>query len=81
MINEFLLENTWIKIDVSGDIPCPRTGHSACSYKEEFMYIFGGYSDQDVMNDMYRLEILTKVSIYIFAFLKNLKKKKRIGLK
>lgn len=66
MIEEFLNENTWIKLQAEGDIPCPRTGHSACSYKNEYMYIFGGYSADKVLNDMYRYHILTKV-IYIIS--------------
>ncbi|KAL4445134.1 hypothetical protein ABPG74_018862 [Tetrahymena malaccensis] len=61
MIEEFLHENTWIKLQAEGDIPCPRTGHCACSFKNECMYIFGGYSDEKALNDMYKYNIISKI--------------------
>eukprot|EP01095_Lingulamoeba_sp_RSL-Kostka_P001117 TRINITY_DN1159_c1_g1_i2.p1 TRINITY_DN1159_c1_g1~~TRINITY_DN1159_c1_g1_i2.p1 ORF type:complete len:645 (-),score=189.55 TRINITY_DN1159_c1_g1_i2:105-2039(-) len=50
------IEKKWcvlFKNDESNeDIPCPRWGHSAVVYEGK-MYIFGGYSNQHYLNDLW----------------------------
>jgi len=61
MIEEFLKENTWSKLHVEGEAPCVRTGHCVSAFGNDSMYVFGGYSETGVLNDMHRLDIMMKV--------------------
>ena len=48
-----------MKVTSSQVIPVPRSGHSACIF-ENSMYIFGGKdSDNNKLNDLWRLDINT----------------------
>lgn len=53
-------ENSWNKVEIKSNIaPEPRSGHSSCIHKEKFLYIFGGYTEKDAMNDMYVFNLET----------------------
>lgn len=59
--NKYLLfvENKeWKQIVTNGDIPLPRTSHSAVIYNN-CMYVFGGYSGEIYLNDFYEYNFLT----------------------
>lgn len=56
----------WKKLDFDGALPCKRSGHSACMYKQK-MIIFGGDSGgNDMLNDLWELDLIklkwTKIS-------------------
>lgn len=59
-IENFLNPNSWIPINATGDIPLPRSGHCCAAYNDD-MYIFGGYIDNDALNDMYKFSIKDNV--------------------
>ena len=52
-------ENTWIKINPSGDIPCPRAAHAAAAIDSNHLAIFGGARQSGTLasDDLYILEI------------------------
>ena len=53
-------ENSWNKLEIKSNItPEPRSGHSSCIHEGNFLYIFGGYTEKDAMNDMYSLSLET----------------------
>jgi len=48
--------NTWTKIEVSGQRPAPRCAHSAVTHTDKEVIIFGGYGPGDkYYNDMWKL--------------------------
>lgn len=52
--------NTWTKMDASGDAPSPRSAHTAVMVGKS-MFVFGGWNGTTCMNDMYELRVDTKV--------------------
>jgi len=48
--------NTWQQLVPSGKPPRPRQRHSACLYKDNKIYIFGGYNEK-VFDDIAELSI------------------------
>ena len=53
-------ENAWHTIDVKGEKPEVRSGHSAVVYSGG-MWVFGGKDDENnKLNDLWRYDIATK---------------------
>ncbi|KAJ1521454.1 hypothetical protein ONE63_003122 [Megalurothrips usitatus] len=50
----------WSKPAVSGDVPSPRDGHSACVIADR-MYVFGGFTalTEKISNELYYLDLIT----------------------
>ena len=43
----------WKKIEITGNKPCPRSGHAACVINSK-MYMFGGISEENArLNDLW----------------------------
>lgn len=57
---------TWKKVQTSGDIPQPRSGHATCSYNN-FLFLFGGidFAEESVYNDLYVLNLNTFTWKYV----------------
>ena len=53
-------KNRFEKIETTGDIPPPLYGHSLVPHNHH-LYLFGGTSGYEYFNDLYRLDLLTKV--------------------
>jgi len=51
---------TWKTVKCSGDIPSPRSQHSATQFGTK-MIIIGGYDGNVFLNDIYQLELMTAV--------------------
>lgn len=51
----------WTRVEAKGDIPAPRSGHSAVQING-IMYIFGGFSGSACLNDLYALDLNTYVA-------------------
>lgn len=51
--------NTWTKMDASGDAPAPRSAHTAVMVGKS-MFVFGGWNGTTCMNDMYELRVDTQ---------------------
>lgn len=51
----------WKSLNCSEDLPCPRSGHSAVMYMSRYMIVFGGYTDGRCFNDMYSLDLFSRV--------------------
>ncbi|XP_060887292.1 kelch repeat-containing protein isoform X1 [Labrus mixtus] len=47
----------WYQPIVTGDMPSPRSGHSACVMQERKIYVFGGWDTPVCYNDMYMLDL------------------------
>ncbi|XP_056156821.1 kelch repeat-containing protein [Lampris incognitus] len=47
----------WYQPIVTGDMPSPRSGHSACVMQERKIYMFGGWDTPVCYNDMYMLDL------------------------
>ncbi len=48
--------NVWEKIETTGDVPMPRSGHSVAAFGR-YMLLFGGidFAEEAVFNDLYSL--------------------------
>ena len=50
----------WQKLTPRGDIPCPRTNHTATTVKkngrDDFIFIFGGMGEKGKLEDCYRFD-------------------------
>ena len=50
----------WQKITPKGEIPCPRTNHTATTVKkngrDDFIFIFGGMGEKGKLEDSYRFD-------------------------
>ena len=55
--------NYWEKIKDNSVTPEQRSGHSSIVFKESYLFIFGGYSDNSALNDMFKFEIQNKARI------------------
>lgn len=53
-----IIGQTWLRINQNGKIPSPRCGHTARIYGSK-MWIFGGYSREGYLNDLYSLNLET----------------------
>lgn len=51
-----IIHKNWETILPIGDVPSPRSHHSACVFNEE-IYLFGGYSSPFRFNDIYSLNM------------------------
>jgi len=49
---------SWSKVDTTGEIPQPRSGHTAVVYKQS-MYLFGGRDGRTHFADLYSLNFGT----------------------
>ncbi|XP_052767382.1 kelch domain-containing protein 3-like [Mya arenaria] len=60
------LSSSWSRVEVNGDIPGARDGHSACIINDK-MYIFGGYEEQidRFSDDIYSFEFATSTWTHI----------------
>ena len=51
----------WKLLNIQGDQPCPRAGHSAMAYSDDesdYMNVFGGKGEEnDKKNDLWRLDL------------------------
>ncbi|XP_053716526.1 kelch repeat-containing protein isoform X2 [Synchiropus splendidus] len=47
----------WYQPIVTGDMPSPRSGHSACVMQQRKIYMFGGWDTPVCYNDMYMLDL------------------------
>ena len=56
-------DNTWEKINPKDNfLPEPRSGHaSVISIQTKTLYIFGGYTDKDALNDMYAFDLENEI--------------------
>jgi hypothetical protein len=51
-------KSTWKKIELTGDLPAPRSCPSfACHYNH--LYVFGGFDGINRLNDFYRINVTT----------------------
>jgi len=53
-----ILGQTWLEIKQKGNVPSARCGHTAIFYGS-VMWIFGGYSREGYLNDLYSLDLET----------------------
>jgi tRNA wybutosine-synthesizing protein 3 len=53
-------KNRFERIETTGDVPPPLYGHSLVPYNH-YLYLFGGTSGFVYFNDLYRLDLLTKI--------------------
>lgn len=51
----------WKTLNCLGDLPCPRSGHTAVIHNDRFMIVFGGYADGVCFNDTYSLDLHTRI--------------------
>ncbi|XP_061619690.1 kelch repeat-containing protein isoform X2 [Phyllopteryx taeniolatus] len=49
--------SVWYRPVVVGDVPSPRSGHSACVMAEGKIYVFGGWDTPVCYNDMFVLDL------------------------
>ncbi|XP_061525417.1 kelch repeat-containing protein isoform X2 [Phycodurus eques] len=49
--------SVWYRPVVVGDVPSPRSGHSACVMAEGRIYVFGGWDTPVCYNDMFVLDL------------------------
>lgn len=56
-------DNTWEKITPKDNLlPEPRSGHaSVISMQTKTLYIFGGYTDKDALNDMHAFDLENEI--------------------
>lgn len=47
----------WYQPIVTGEVPSPRSGHSACVMQGRKIYVFGGWDTPVCYNDMYMLDL------------------------
>lgn len=66
----------WEKFTTEGDIPCPRSGQAAVLVGNE-LFMFGGRSTKRRMNDMHKLNMLTRK--WSILFNDSEKKNKPVG--
>jgi len=57
-----IIKKTWMKVNCFGNVPSPRSDHSATLYGTT-MWIFGGASNNGYLNDLYSLNIETVFNI------------------
>lgn len=57
-INIGVSRGHWKELVEKGGVPCPRSGHSAVIYRSN-MFVFGGHDGSTVLNDHYKLNLLT----------------------
>jgi N-acetylneuraminic acid mutarotase len=46
----------WTELQCTGSIPSPRAGHAAVLI-DDVMYIFGGYTGGNALDDLYALQL------------------------
>ena len=58
--NNGKMELNWKKVECTGDIPQPRSGHACVAYGH-FMFLFGGvdFAEETGYSDLYCLNLLT----------------------
>lgn len=57
-------ENVWYQVKYQqkeNEIPCPRSGHTAVFFRNSLLFVFGGLTDQDALNDMHVYNLHTNV--------------------
>jgi len=58
--------NCWFETKPDSDNaewPSPRSGHSCVTYKNDYLYLFGGMDENHTMNDMFEYNIPNNVKI------------------
>ncbi|CEL92730.1 unnamed protein product [Vitrella brassicaformis CCMP3155] len=51
----------WDKLECTGELPANRSGHTCVLYKERYLYVFGGFDGANCFDDVYELDIDTRV--------------------
>ena len=51
----------WREVECTGDLPSPRSHHASCLVDYRYMYIVAGREGTTKKNDIYYLDILTKI--------------------
>jgi len=52
-----ITQNTWSSVIPTGDIPVGKYGHTACNYQSDKAIVFGGFSSNHVLGDLFIMEI------------------------
>lgn len=61
-------ENIWYRVkpqQPEAELPCPRSGHTAIFYKHTLLFIFGGLTNEDALNDMFVYDLMRNVKLLI----------------
>ena len=56
--------NSWYELKPESTMdewPSPRSGHACVIYKDSLLYVFGGTTGNETLNDMYEYNIETNV--------------------
>ena len=49
----------WSRVETKGELPLPRSGHTATIFRDCFMYVFGGMTHDGPSSDFFALDLST----------------------